>query len=112
MFQLGVSTYYSLMPAIRLGTVHGSDKLWHLAGYLLLALPIPFLWDSRRSIVPIGFLLALYGVALEFGQAYVPGRSFELADMAANTAGVALGLVLSVRLRGPLLARRWKLASD
>ena len=37
------------------------------------------------------FLLAVTGVALEFGQTHVPGRSFELWDMVANGMGVLYG---------------------
>jgi VanZ family protein len=40
------------------------------------------------------------GVALEFAQRLVPGRSFEVGDMVANTLGVCAGLALAALLRG------------
>jgi glycopeptide antibiotics resistance protein len=39
-------------------------------------------------------------VALEFAQRLVPGRSFEVGDMIANTLGVCAGLVVAALLRG------------
>lgn len=42
------------------------------------------------------FLLLLvvfvWGVLMEIGQRYVPGRSFEYADMLANGVGIILGV--------------------
>ncbi|MDZ7638901.1 MAG: VanZ family protein [Bryobacterales bacterium] len=107
--QLGIAAYFSLLPAVRLAGMPGSDKLWHLGGYLALALPIPFIWGSRRRVLAVGLLLALYGVGLEFAQEYVPGRSFELSDMFANSAGVVCGIALAVWLRSAILSRRWSL---
>lgn len=105
--QLLLAAYYSLLPATKLGEMPGSDKLWHLGGYLVLALPIPLLWSKGRQIFAAAFLLALYGIGLEFAQQYVPGRSFEVADMLANSTGVGCGLALSLWLRGQFLAYRW-----
>jgi VanZ family protein len=102
--ELAVATYYCLMPAARLGTVPGSDKLWHWGGYLLLALPIPFLVGARARVWAAGAALVAYGVALEFAQEFVPGRSFELADMVANSAGVLSGTIAGLWLRGVMPA--------
>lgn len=112
MLQLAFAAYYSLLPAVKLGEMPGSDKLWHLGGYLILALPIPFLWSARRKVCVAGVLLALYGVVLEFAQQYVPGRAFEAADMLANSTGVACGIALAAWLRKPLFALRWSHATD
>lgn len=110
--QLLITAYYSALPAAKLGVMPGSDKLWHLSGYLILALPIPLFWTGWRKVCAAGILLALYGVGLEFVQRYVPGRGFELADMLANSTGVLCGIVLATRLRGPLLAFRWNPAAN
>ena len=109
MVQIAIAAYYSLLPSVQLGDMPGSDKLWHLAGYLILALPISFLWDSWGAIFVAGVFLALFGVSLEFAQKYVPGRSFEMSDMLANSPGIVFGITFSRWLCRPLFARRWNL---
>ena len=110
--QLLITAYYSTLPAARLGVMPGSDKLWHLSGYLILALPIPLFWIGWRKVCAAGGLLALYGVGLEFVQRYVPGRGFELADMLANSTGVACGAALAAWLRSVFIAFRWNAVPD
>ena len=39
------------------------------------------------------------GIALEFVQGWLGYRSFEVADMVANTIGVLLGLVIASTAR-------------
>lgn len=94
----------SLAPAaiaarVPLGVAHLSDKDAHFIGYLLLALCSVFAF--RRTLRGILFALAAVplGVALEFAQEFVPGRSFDLGDMLADTLGVCAGLVLAILLR-------------
>lgn len=80
----------SLAPAavaarIPLATAHLTDKDAHFVGYVLLAF-FPVLACRRAAI---GVLLAAaavpLGVALEFAQRLIPGRSFEVGDMLADT---------------------------
>ncbi len=63
---------------------------------------------GRRLWLP--FLIgALYAVSDEFHQSFVPGRSCELRDMAVDSAGVLLGVLLlasAVRLAVRLRAER------
>jgi VanZ family protein len=77
-----------------------SDKLNHALAYLVLMLYFGQLvgvnW-RRRSAVVIGLLG--YGIAIELLQALLPLRVAELADLAANVTGIAIGLLL---LRTPL----------
>lgn len=110
--QIALAAYFSLLPAAKLGTMPGSDKAWHLGGYLILALPIPFLWNGKLKVCAAAILLALYGAGLEIAQQYVPGRSFELADMLANSAGVVCGAALAAWLRGAFFAFRWNAVPD
>lgn len=111
--ELAVATSYSLMPAARLGVVPGSDKVWHWGGYLVLALPIPFLFRGRQKVWAAAAALVAYGIVLEFGQDFVPGRSFEVADMLANTAGVLSGTMAGVWLRGVVpWMRPWRPAAE
>ncbi len=110
--QIVLAAYFSLLPAAKLGAMPGSDKAWHFGSYLILALPIPFLWNGKTRLYTAAVLLALYGAGLEVAQQYVPGRSFELADMLANSTGVACGAALAAWLRSVFFAFRWNAVPD
>jgi len=75
-----------------------SDKVEHFGAYAVLAF-LPAL--HRRGLPLSAFLLGtvMLGVALEFGQIYSPGRSFDLWDMAADTAGAAAGFCIALLFR-------------
>lgn len=94
----------SLLPATTLaqlhyGSVASDDKLVHFMGYTVLAIvPVAFL-----ELLGIGIMLAVsmipLGVLLEYVQRLVPGRSFEIADMAADCLGVMAGMVVALCIR-------------
>jgi VanZ family protein len=74
------------------------DKIGHLLFYA--ALTFWLLWAAKKNAVYniVSILLAvsvagLYGVALEWRQAFLPHRSFDYADMLANFMGCMLGLL-------------------
>jgi len=76
-----------------------SDKLLHLLGYFGLALlPHAGFRDERQARAAALCMIAL-GALLEFGQGFIPERSMSLADMAANTLGVLLGIWAGHSLR-------------
>ncbi|MCW5964433.1 MAG: VanZ family protein [Bryobacterales bacterium] len=95
---LAVTAWVSLLPGSRIGTMPGSDKVWHGSSYLLLALPICFLFPSKLCAFRAAACLALYGALIEVGQLYVPGRSFEWGDIFANATGAFGGMFLSMLL--------------
>jgi VanZ family protein len=67
--------------------------------YTWLAL-LAFLTIKRRSLAVMAALsMILLGVALEFGQKLIPGRSFEVRDMFINGAGVLIGLAIGILSR-------------
>jgi VanZ family protein len=77
-----------------------SDKLNHAIAYLVLMLYFGQLVGAqRRSRATVAAALIGYGIAIELLQALLPLRVAELADLAANAAGIALGLLL---LRTPI----------
>jgi VanZ family protein len=94
------------------GAVPGlvSDKILHFVTYgvlgllMLRALAHRRLLDVtwRRALAAV-VLSVLYGASDEIHQAFVPGRTPELADVAADAAGAAMGaavlLLISHRLR-------------
>ena len=76
----------------------GLDKPIHAAthGFMVLIPALLALGRWRALAIGLGFATA---VCLEFGQIHVPGRSFELLDLIANTTGALLGWWVAVRLR-------------
>jgi VanZ family protein len=89
--------YLSLTPSPPTMGVEGGDKLGHFIAYAVLAYWFcRFYFHRARLAYLLGFVAL--GVALEFGQRATGYRSFELADMAANTLGVAAGWAACVVL--------------
>ena len=76
-----------------------SDKLGHLLAYALLM--GWFCWLYRKRYTRLAFAIGwvALGIGLEFAQGLTPTRSFEVADMAANSLGVLLGWGISATLR-------------
>jgi VanZ family protein len=77
------------------------DKIVHVGIFtVLIALfLVPFLQNPPVKIKRTAFLLALcgilYGIAIEFIQGnFIPNRSFDLWDIAADTAGSFIPLLL------------------
>ncbi|MCP4510359.1 MAG: hypothetical protein GY826_28630, partial [Fuerstiella sp.] len=72
------------------------DKILHFSGYATLA--IIFVLGLRPAFfIPVLILLAILGVAIEFLQP-LNSRSFDMADAAANTTGLAVGAGLGMIL--------------
>jgi VanZ family protein len=86
--------YASLTPAPPSLPVEGGDKLDHILAYATLMLW--FAWLYARNSARLGFAsgFVALGVALEFAQSLTDYRSFEVADMAADGLGVALGWLI------------------
>lgn len=94
----------SLLPAaspviVAIGRLHISLKVLHFCGYTSLAL-IALVAVRRRSAAVLAALaMILLGVALEFGQKLVPGRSCEIRDMFINGVGVLTGIAIGIPSR-------------
>jgi len=105
-------TLSSLNPGAELpASFWNADKFFHFLGYSWLAF-LPLLAFARSQTATRGALAMIaLGCALELCQAFIPGRSFSIGDLAANTVGVLAGLWLGQRLRPAwmrLLATRSK----
>jgi VanZ family protein len=81
-----------------------ADKWVHIGmfGLLCILFCLPFKNSSVKSVsrlkwfVGIALLAVIYGVIMEFVQKYwIPNRSFELADIFADSAGCVSGLLFS-----------------
>lgn len=79
----------------------GNDKLGHFLAYGSLAFWTLLSFYKRTfSNSPILILLVvMYGLLMELGQLFVPGRTFSWLDLLANTLGAVLGFILFRILR-------------
>ncbi len=77
-----------------------SDKIEHLVAYGLVALMGFLAASTVQRRVLLGLFMVVMGITLEFIQAEVPGRFFEVLDMVANGLGVLIaGVVAGVYYR-------------
>ncbi|MGC3999612.1 MAG: VanZ family protein [Anaeromyxobacter sp.] len=90
------------------------DKLSHGAGYAVLGALLAGALHaagvrSARVLLLAAAVGSLYGVTDEWHQAYVPGRSSDPTDWAADTAGALAGAVavtIALRRAGARAKRR------
>ncbi len=85
-------TFLSLWPLPQLPSVPGTDKTHHLIAYAVLAFPVAIRRPEKWLWIVLFFIV--YSGFIELVQPYV-NRYGEWLDMAANTAGVICGLLLS-----------------
>ncbi|MEN8169747.1 MAG: VanZ family protein [Pseudomonadota bacterium] len=103
---VGTVIYLSLTPhPVNLSISYG-DKVGHFVSYALLMGWFVQIYQSRLMLVFHALFFIATGVVLEYLQSYY-GRYFEYADMAANTGGVLLGLLLLLT-PWKLLLLRWE----
>ena len=97
---LWVAAGWAMVAAIVIGSVmhappslgfEQGDKLEHLGSYGLVMFWFCQLYAARRARMGYALGFAALGVALEFVQGWLGYRDFEVADMLADGAGVALG---------------------
>jgi VanZ like family len=117
---MGVLFYTSSLPGdrIHLPDFFDSDKVVHATAYCVLGIlislrkilrgkgaaaapiadssPVPAIAPGRIDFKGLAVGM-LYGVADEFHQLFVPLRSYDYADMAADALGVAIGCWLYSR---------------
>jgi VanZ family protein len=92
---LAIVAWGSLQTSVGSPTPQGFDKVEHFATYLLLATWFTGLVPRARWWRVVAGLLGL-GLAMELGQYLMQaGRMADPADMLANTAGIAAGMLLA-----------------
>lgn len=87
--------YLSLTPVPIELPIDQGDKLSHTLAYLVLMSWFANLYEGRVQRIGFAFGFILLGIGLEFIQRWTGYRSFEVADMLAGAAGVALGWLLA-----------------
>ncbi|HKI50945.1 MAG TPA: VanZ family protein [Geothermobacteraceae bacterium] len=78
-----------------------SDKFWHALAYLVLYLSSQIAYPMKVSQTARFTLLLGFSLLIEILQHFVPRREFSLLDLAANAAGLLLGMLayrLSARI--------------
>lgn len=90
-----VTVVGSLLPGKEAVVISLSDKLVHSAVYCFLATLAVLSVRPVKSGLILGLSMVILGFLLEIGQMYAPGRFFEFADIAANSAGAMLGIGFS-----------------
>lgn len=84
------------------------DQVLHAVVYMLIMLYYPvgqyygFDLFRKRSFKKYLLVILLLASITEFAQLFVPYRSFNIFDMAANFTGVLLGVVIIRLMRGKL----------
>ncbi len=98
-------------PALALNAVYKSahldaimpvgalSSMGHVVAYAALTLIIARKVDNDRDWFIIAAALFALGCGVEVAQEIVGGRSFELADIIANTCGIALAMVSLAAMR-------------
>lgn len=79
--------------------MHRIDKLLHVAAYAGLALLLATIWSlcgrsTWKSYFILLALIAVYGLADEWIQLQIPGRTADVFDWTADLVGGTIGLAL------------------
>ncbi|HEX2189820.1 MAG TPA: VanZ family protein [Longimicrobiaceae bacterium] len=83
----------SARPSVSIPSFRGADKLLHFGAYALLGFLLAH--GAAASGLRPGWAVALgwlYGASDELHQGFVPGRSMDPADWAADALGVLAGV--------------------
>ena len=87
--------YVSWMP-ISTWTISANDKFLHAITYFIFTVYVLAVLRDRFLVGSI-ILTAVFSLCVEFGQSYLPYRSFEAFDMLANIIGISCGFLISIR---------------
>lgn len=75
-----------------------TDIVGHFLLFGTMSLAIFLFARSETQIKTLAAVTIIFGVALEVGQAYVPSRYFDVADIIANIVGGFCGGLLACRI--------------
>jgi VanZ family protein len=100
--------YLSITPTTSISV--GNDKVGHFIAYAVLMINIGLVTLPKMKSFRVGIVFAVcYGMLMEIGQYFVPGRTFSMYDMLANVSGVLIGIGISI-LFGKAILRMLKSA--
>lgn len=84
----------TLFPEAGVGVTVYEDKVAHLMAYFVMGILAWISVTTMKRRLSLLFFSVVLGLGLEFVQEYVPGRSMDAADAAANAAGVLLAYLV------------------
>ena len=108
---IGLLAIYTVLGVARNpGQVVGdyNDLLMHFSGYVAAAMSCSLALPRWRSAARFA-LLFCYSTGVELVQYFLPWRSFDLWDIAANSLGIFLGLCVWYLLY--IIYQRWTQSS-
>jgi VanZ family protein len=92
--------YFSSRTSLPIPQVWGIDKVEHFTAYGILAVLCALACEASGIHPWWGLVIALlYGISDELHQAFVPGRSCDVFDWMADSAGAAAAIYLHHRRR-------------
>lgn len=109
-----LGAYLALSPPTQLLPASLGDKLQHALSYVAMGLWFGALYE-RRHLPRVALALFCFGLAIEGLQALMPfGRAAEWLDVAANTSGIMIAMVLTRWLEPSWMQRleRWVLRAS
>ncbi len=103
LLMLAITSWLAFMPSEpQPDAAPQLDKLEHIVAFAGLAFVARLGGDGRAPAMRVGLALLAYGLFIEVVQSWLPSRHADVLDLAADAAGITLGLLLLSRLR-----RRW-----
>jgi VanZ family protein len=109
-----LGAYVALRPPVQLLPASFGDKLQHALSYVAMGLWFGALYQ-RRHLPRVALALFGFGLAIEGLQGIMPfGRAAEWRDVAANTSGIAIAMLLTRWLEPSWMQRleRWVLRAS
>lgn len=73
------------------------DKVMHFTFYGLFTMIAAGCTVQKKTFIQLSIFIAGYGALMEVFQSFVPSRFMSLADIVANTSGVAIILLLILK---------------
>jgi VanZ family protein len=89
----------SLLPATAPPGDYGFDKMAHAASYCCLALLAHLAFARRPTALLAALAMIPLGCLIEVAQTFVPPRTGDVWDAAANSIGALAGIMLGTRAR-------------
>lgn len=80
------------------------DKLAHFGTFFVLSILLLFAYKFSKPFFTTALVMALFGLAIEILQLYVPRRVFSMNDITADLLGIMLALIVYRIYRGKYIS--------
>lgn len=100
------------LPKTAMPSLSASDKVYHCVAFMGLSFLLCWAIPSSRCTLGVILVLAAsialtYAVLDEWTQQFIPGRTCDIWDVAADAVGVVLGLTSYVAARFLISRIKW-----